>query len=90
MSKDSLTVSAAVLRRAITEVLAPLFEVTKQLLDALRGRESDKDSSRLRTVIDKRVRNTWRSEDRIAWSQSKPLIADFDDNSPLSWVATLT
>ena len=56
----SLTVSAAVqhsrcpysrcpssfLRRAIAEVLPPLFEVTKELLDAPGGRESDEDSSR--------------------------------------------
>ena len=68
-----------VLRRAIAEVLAPLFEVTKELLDARRRRESDEDTARPRTVIDKCVRNASRPEDRIAWDQPKPLIADFYD-----------
>jgi hypothetical protein len=68
-----------VLRRAIAEVLAPLFEITKELLDAPRGREPDEDAARSGTVIDKRVRNASRSEDRIAWAQPKPLIADLDD-----------
>jgi len=68
-----------VFRRAIAEVLAPFFEVAKELLDAHRGRKCDEDASRSRTVVDKRVRNPSRSEDRVAWPQPKPLIADFDD-----------
>src|SRR5205085_12044370 len=59
--------------------LAPLFQITKELLNARGGRESDKDASRPLPVIDKRMRNASRSEDRIAWAQPKPLIADFDD-----------
>ena len=45
----------------------------------MRGCESDKDTSGARAVIDKRVRNASRSEDRITWAQPKPLVADFDD-----------
>src|SRR6185295_17653028 len=65
--------------RAIAEVFAPFFEVTKELLDAHRGRESDQNAPRPRSVVDKRVRHAPRSKDGIAWPQPKPLIADFDD-----------
>ena len=68
-----------ILRRASAEVLASLFKITKELLDAPRGRKSDEDASRPRTVVDKRVGNAPRAENRIAWLQSKPLIADFND-----------
>ena len=56
--------------RVVAEVLAALFEVAKELLDARRGREANQDASRSGTVVDKRVRNASRSEDRIARAQT--------------------
>jgi hypothetical protein len=66
-------------RRAIAEILASLFEVAKELLDTNCRREANQDASWASTVVDKRMRNASRSEDRIARAQPKPLIADFDD-----------
>ena len=68
-----------VLRRARAEIRAALLQVTKELFDAHSGRESDEDASRPLAVIDKRVWNATRSEDRIARSQPNALFADLDN-----------